>query len=204
MISEEQLLEEYKPLVEKIAKITYTSSSVIGIDDLIQIGKMAVINAVRTFDPSCGPNLKSYINLLVRQAIFKEAGTFCGVFTLPQKVLSKASRINRLYNDGVSLEKIQDLTETPIDNIKDLLILYRHITTKGIHDALNKAYESSPDVMKFLQNLSLTKIEESILWDKILGDKDVDYIAKESGLTIRHVYEIENNLKSRIIEKIYE
>lgn len=204
MISEEQILEEYKPLIEKIAKITYTSSSVIGIDDLIQIGKMAVINALRTFDPSCGPNLKSYINLLVRQAIFKEAGTFCGVFTLPEKVLSKASRITRLYNDGISIELIQKLTDTSAENIKDLLILYRHITTVGIHDALYKIEQNSPDVMKFLNSLALSPIEESILWDKILGDKDVDYIAKESGLTIRNIYEIENNLKSRIIEKIYE
>lgn len=95
MMTEDQdviaILNEYHYIVKSIVRLTCHSSAAIDVHDLYQIGDLAILEAVKSYDPSCGTTIKSFVGTVVRNAIFHEAGRFLGVFTVDHRVTSLAA-----------------------------------------------------------------------------------------------------------------
>lgn len=195
-----KVLEEYSGLVRSIASSAITSSSAIGFADLCQIGDYAVLKAVKTFDPSCGANIKTYISKIVRQDIYNEAGRFLGIFTVDHKVTSLAAKINALHEKGFSDEEIADKLSKDIKQIKNLRIIYkrRDICELSVVDNSYTDICNETTIKSILDQAVTCHVDEIILNERILGSSTVEEVSKALEVSKSQVYSLENDLKDRI------
>lgn len=71
--SSHELLEQYSPLVKRIAQhlLLRLPSSVV-LDDLVQAGMIGLLEAAKRFDPSKGASFETYAGIRIRGAIIDE------------------------------------------------------------------------------------------------------------------------------------
>lgn len=204
------ILQDYGGLIKKIAISAVKSSSVISEDDLFQVGVLAALNAIRVYDPSYGTNIKAYVGQAVRRAIYNEAASFLGVFTVDRRVTEIAARVNRMVNQGKTDQEIAEkLTESlkrnfDVDHIRDLRMAYagRNLAS-NIHetDLIETEVRS---IESLLEDIPSSPEEHTVLRDKILGDKNVATISSLLNISRKKVYEIERELTAKIKKKIKE
>jgi RNA polymerase sigma factor (sigma-70 family) len=201
-----QILDDYRPIVRRIAHSAITSSAVIDIADFYQIGEIAVLQAIRAYDPSCGTNIRSYVSRSVRRAIFNEAARFLGVLTVDRRVTEVAAKASKLSEQGFSDRDIarrlnQDSSRNfDEDHVRDLRIAYarRHIQVE--EDCAVE--ESVVSIEEFLSGVPTNDTEQYVLKHKILGRETADSIATFLSISRSLVYEIEAALTARIEEAI--
>src|SRR5690606_23814772 len=105
----EEILNTYAPLVRRIAKSACYSSAAIDLTDLCQVGEIAVLRAIKAYDPSSGTNIRSFVAKIVRQDIYNEAARFLGVFTVDHRVTSLAAKVNQLSLAGHTDDHIAEV-----------------------------------------------------------------------------------------------
>lgn len=201
-----QILDDYRPIVRRIAHSAITSSAAVDVSDFYQIGEIAVLQAVRSYDPTCGTNIRSYISRAVRRAVFNEAARFLGVLTVDRRVTEMAAKAARFFEQGHSDQEIarrlnQDGSRNIDENhVRDLRIAYsrRHIQPQeeGVCD------EITPSIVDLLSGIPTNENERYVLMNKILGRQSADDIALHLSISRSLVYEIEATLTTRIEEAI--
>ena len=205
-----ELLNEYGPLVKRIARSACYSSASIDFADLCQVGEVAVLRAIKVYDPSFGTTIKSFVSRAVRQDIYNEAARFLGVFTVDHRVTSLAAKASKLHANGKTDEEIATiLTESgsrrfDADHVRDLRIAYtrrQHIDLMP-DDAMDNAGSEEDSIQELLRGIVESPAEQVILKKRIMGGASVKEIADELGLTVRQVYETEADLKKRIRQAI--
>jgi RNA polymerase sigma factor for flagellar operon FliA len=68
-----EFLEEYSPLVRKIAQhLQFRLPSSVDLDDLLQAGMIGLVEAYRNFDGDKGASIKTYASIRVRGAMIDE------------------------------------------------------------------------------------------------------------------------------------
>ncbi len=200
------LLEEYGYIVRRIAKSAHYSSAAIDLADLYQVGEIAVLKAIKSYDPGGGTTIKSYVSSVVRNEIFREAARFLGVFTVDHRVMSLAAKVNKLHATGKTDTEIADVLNTSsnrnfdAEHVRDLRIAYsrRHHVTVADDDALDDAATTESTIQSILQGVVHNTAERTILEKKIMGDTSVKDLARFSCIPARQVYDIERDLKDRI------
>lgn len=201
-----QILDDYRPIVRRIAHSAITSSAAVDVADFYQVGEIAVLQAIRAYDPSCGTNIRSYVSRAVRRAIFNEAARFLGVLTVDRRVTEMAANAAKLSAQGLSDLDIarrlnQDLSRNLDEgHVRDLRIAYsrRHIQAQN---------EETPEeqvvsIEDFLSNIPTNENERYVLKHKILGRDSAENIAAHLSISRSLVYEIETSLTARIEEAI--
>lgn len=201
-----QILDDYRPIVRRIAHSAITSSAAVDVADFYQVGEIAVLQAVRAYDPSCGTNIRSYVSRSVRRAIFNEAARFLGVLTVDRRVTETAAKAARLFQQGHCDKEIarrlnQDLSRHfDEDHVRDLRIAYsrRHIQVEDE----DRAEEAVVSIEDFLSGIPTNENERYVLKHKILGRDTADNIAAHLSISRSLVYEIEAALTAKIEEAI--
>jgi len=212
-ISEEEvesLLDEYRPIVTRIARSAFYSSAAIDVNDLIRVGEFAVLQAVKAYDPTCGTTIRSFVSRVVRNEIFHEAARFLGVFTVDHRVTSLAAKVNKLHAKGQSDTEIAEVLNASgsrnfdADHVRDLRIAYsrRQHSALTDDDALEEYSAEENTIQELLRGVVQNPIEQTILDERILGDKSVKDVACILCLSQRQVYDLENQLKDRIRKAI--
>lgn len=206
-LQEEELLRtlnEYRGFVRKIAFTAITSSSTIDVEDLCQVGELAVLRAVRTYDPACGRNIKSYICSCIRQDIYNEAARFLGIFTVDHKVTEAGARITKLYAEGKTYSEITDILNQRYpgsnwteERVFDTKLAYSRRSSVSIEHEPEVSEEAH--LKEFLLSLVHNDTEKFILLNRILGNYSVEAAAVDLQKSIRDVYAIESALKQRIV-----
>jgi RNA polymerase sigma factor (sigma-70 family) len=202
----ETILDNYGPLIKKIARSACFSSATIDILDLIQVGEIAALRAVKKYDPSAGATIRSYVARLVRQDIYREAARFLGVFTVDPRVTSLAAKANRMSLDGHSDESIATALDESssyaldADHVRDLRLAYsrrQYVVTQD-DDALDESDADQHTIKELLIEIVQDEPDKIILDNRILGTSSVRDIARLLSVSPRRVYELENDLKDRI------
>jgi len=104
--SADQLYDRHKGLIRSLTNsIVVNNISVVSNEDLQQAGAMALIVALKSYDPSLG-SFQSYIRRCIRNALLEQANAFNSVFTVDEKVRRQANSISRLRKQGLSDETI--------------------------------------------------------------------------------------------------
>lgn len=206
-LNDEELLrtlEEYTGFIRKVAYTAVTSSPAINVDDLCQVGQLAVLRAVRSYDPTCGRNIKSYICSCIRQDIYNEAARFLGVFTVDHRVTEMGAKINRLADSGKTDLEIADILNERYpgrnwseSRVYDLRLAYsrRHAVTIEVEP---EEIPESLYIEQFLESVVQSESDSRILHERILGDRSAQDMADEMGISIKKFYSLESGLKSRI------
>lgn len=200
-----QILEQYHPFVRYIAKRAFHSSSALDINDLYQVGDMAVLRAVKAYDPSSGSNIKSFVTNSIRHAIFNEAARFLGVLTVDFRTTGLASMASKMHEKGQSDEEIAAaLTEKygrnfDADHARDLRITYsRRHYTQVQEDITVEGIENDLSIKDLLDSVVKDATDRVILDKRILGGCSVEYIVATLHISRKAVSKRETCLKARI------
>jgi len=204
------LLNEYSPIVRRIARSACYSSATIDLNDLHQIGDIAVIQAVKSYDPTCGTTIKSFVSRVVRNEIFHEAARFLGVFTVDHRVTSLASNVNKLYASGKDDEEIVDILsksnnrKLDVEHVRDLRITYerRQHTCVEEDDAMEDYVAEEGTIRDILSDVIRNDTDKIILEERIMGDVSAKELAFRFNVTQGRFYDMENDLKERIKKAI--
>jgi RNA polymerase sigma factor (sigma-70 family) len=209
-MSEEEvidLLNEYNPLIRSVAHSACYSSASIDFADLCQVGDMAVLRAIKSYNPTYGTSIKSFVAKIVRQDVYNEAARFLGVFTVDRRVTSLAAKVNRLYSKGKTDDEIAILLNSEssrrsfdADHIRDLRIIYNHRQHVDLQD--DDKHEDDiaehSTIHELLYSVVRCDLEKTILEKRLLGNTSVKELQRDLNLSKRHIYIIENDLKARI------
>lgn len=205
-MTEDDILNEYASLVRHIARSACYSSTAIDFADLCQVGEMAVLRAIKSYDPSCGSNIRSFITRLVRQDIYNEAARFLGVFTVDRRVTSLASKVNKLCNSGKTDEEIASILsgsgERNFDalHVRDLRIAYSRRQQVAIEseELTDNNFADENTIKDLLDSVVKNNAERVILENRILKDATVADVSHLLNINQSRVYSIESSLKKRI------
>lgn len=207
----EEILKEYQDIVISIARSAYYSSSAIDFFDLCQIGNLAVLTAVRSYDPAAGSNIRSYVSRIVKREIYNEAGRFLGVFTVDHRLTRLAALTNTLRQQGCSDEEIAHrLSEKSGRNITtehvvDLYTTYVHRFLSEVPEEIEyEPYYAEDSISSILESVVNNDVDRLILGRRIMGDSTASDVAKELQITRKKVYELERVLRERIKHAIEE
>jgi len=122
---EESVLQQFRPIINRIVRTAFCNSPVVDQDDLIQVASLAAVRAVQRYDASAGATLRSYVAQAIRRAVYEEASHFSGPFTLSKGTLSQAAKVRKLESSGKTEADIAASTGLDIVEVNDLLSLYR-------------------------------------------------------------------------------
>jgi RNA polymerase sigma factor (sigma-70 family) len=204
------LLNEYGPIVRRIARSACYSSSTIDYDDLCQVGDIAILRAVKSYNPTYGTSIKSFVQHIIRQDIYNEAARFLGVLTVDHRVTSLAAKANQLHAKGKTDEEIAEiLTESghrnfDADHVTDLRMAYtcRQFADLPSDNTLDDDTTEESTIQELLDQVVRDGDERFILQQRFIGDATVKDVAHWLGLSEGQVYKIENDLKDRIRKAI--
>lgn len=207
-----QILDQYHSLVKHIANTACYSSASIDINDLYQVGDMAVLRAVKAYDPSSGKSIKSFVANSIRNAIFNEAAKFLGVFTVDIRTTNQASHACKMHENGKTDDEIADtLTKRhgrtfDVDHVKALRISYsrRQYSTIENSQVIDNSIETDYAIQDIFASIVKDDVDKQILEQRLLGSASIEDVAKTLDMSKKSVYERESLLKHRIKRAIEE
>jgi len=196
-------IQELEPIIKRIANKTHHISPVISKEDLEQVGRLSAFKALRSFDPTKGKSIKSYIYKCVQRAIYEEASSFYGPYRLPHRILRLCSKINTLAGveaSGEEISSILNAEKSPIkkttpDTVRKLKVLYRGVASDS--DCLC----SNDD--HFLQEITVSELERNILYYRYIHNYSLKETSQILGISIGRLRGLEAILKGRIRD-LYE
>jgi RNA polymerase sigma factor (sigma-70 family) len=199
-------ISDYKPIIQRIARSTCYSSAAIDYNDLCQVGEIAAFRAIKLYDPSYGSNIKSFVTCAIRREIYHEAAKFLGVFTVDRRVTALAAKVQRLSDKGHSDEEIAKTVGKTVHHVRDLRRVYgkRAVACVTSCDVLYDEDFTLQGLRDILLKISDNQTDHIILVNRILGNASVKDVARSLNLSMARVYVLENQLKEKIRQAIYE
>ena len=104
--SSDKLYAKYKGMIRSmIHSVVVNNPSVVSIEDLQQAGALALVVALKSYDPSEG-SFHSYIRRCIRNALLQQANSFNSGVTVDEKVRRQANAIVKMRSQGLSDDDI--------------------------------------------------------------------------------------------------
>lgn len=102
----EKLYARHRGLIGSLIRtIVINNKAVVSVADLQQVGALALVVALQSYDPSLG-SLSAYVRRCIRNALLEEANSFSGVFTVDEKLRRQANRAQQMRKAGKSDQEI--------------------------------------------------------------------------------------------------
>jgi RNA polymerase sigma factor (sigma-70 family) len=195
----EKLYARHKGLIGSLIKsIVVNNRSVVSIADLQQVGAMALIVALKTYDPSLG-SLSSYVRKCIRNALLEEANSFSGVFTVDEKIRRQANKAYQMRRAGKPDQEIMNYlgirTHSTYLSLLNLIENQSVEITEIEHLASDTLDEET--LHKILDELGLSSIERQVV-DLFMRHLSIDEIERTTGLDRTQI----TNIKVVITDKI--
>lgn len=183
-----------------INSIVVNNPAVVDTQDLQQAGAMALIVALRSYDPSLG-SLPSYIRKCIRNALLEQANSFSGVFTTDEKVRRQANQIRKLRSEGLSDEEI--MARLGVKNRATFLSLVDLVDSVYVNvDQVDTVADSSLDedgIFKMLGEIGLDKQEMEFV-NLTVKNHSMDEIASIMQVGRSTLYTIKASIRDKILE----
>jgi RNA polymerase sigma factor (sigma-70 family) len=197
----QDIIVKYTNIVKSMVRRIIINGNMVSTEDLEQVGMLALVNAIRTYDSSVG-SLPSYLRACIRNAIIAEANKCCSVFTIDPRVRVQVNQIIKLRREGHDNESImQTLGIRNRDRFLSLLSLV-DIEVEILSDdiaANDTSMFDVQDVYRVLNDIQLEDQEKDLI---------VLTIANQSRKTIMRSLSLDGvqyaNLKKQVIKKILE
>lgn len=181
-----------------INSIVVNNRSVVSIEDLQQAGALALIVALRTYDPSVG-TFQSYIRCCIRNALLEEANSFNGIFTVDEKLRRQTNAILKMRAQGLSDEII--MTRLGIKTratFLSLLELGNHAIDLAQVDIEDNFSPDAKDILYLLDEIGLSKTELQFV-NLTISNYSMDDIAEEMKLSRSHLFTIKATIRDKIL-----
>lgn len=190
----EKLLEKYTPLVYKIAnKYTRKRPSVLDYDDLVQAGRMGLLDAIEKFDPNNAnkAQFQTYARFRVEGSILDEINDMDWTpRSVRQNIKKVLLGIEHHYNHTSHEPTVEDIAsrvELGIDETKQALIQMNKTYVTQVDNEIIEIVGPSTDA----EHAELKSIIK-VAMDKVLTEKEKDFIIMKyfSGFTNREIQEV--------------
>jgi RNA polymerase sigma factor (sigma-70 family) len=182
-----------------INSIVVNNPSVVDTQDLQQVGALALIVALKSYDPSLG-SFSGYIRKCVHNALLEQANSFNPVFTVDEKVRRQANSIVRLRREGLSDGDI--MTRLGIKTPATFLSLLGLVKGNAIDiDKTEVVSELSFEVdgiFKILDEIGLTESETQFI-GLITKNHSMDDIIGIMEMSRSHLYTIKASIRDKIL-----
>lgn len=190
---------KYRGLIRSlINSIVVNNPSVVDYQDLQQVGAMAVVTALQSYDPSQG-SLPSYIRRCIRNALLEQANIFNGVFTVDEKVRRRGNQVRKMRRSGMSDEEI--MSGLGIKTRATFLSLVELVDSHAVDiEHVEVSADSTLDeksIMKMLIEIGLSKIEIKFV-DLTINNYSMDAIAEQMQLSRSTLYSIKTSIRDKI------
>jgi len=206
----EETLEQYDQLIRSIANSAITSSAVSDRSDLMQVGRIAAMKAIQSYDSSYGASMRTHVRKAVRNAIYDEAARFIGPMTIADHVItSLAAEVGRLHEDGQddaqiasSLSRNRVRFECSEEYVRALRFLYQKRHASELSESLvdGDEFVTEDAIMRLLAQLETTPLEHSIIYERWLGTATPEMIMERHSVSRRHFQRVQGQLKTRLYE----
>ena len=124
---ENVIIIELLPLVRKIA-FHLARRSTDPIEDILQVGVLGLINAVKRYDSSVSANFKTYATYFITGEIRHYLRDKASVIKAPREIYELTYRVNKIINELRDLEgnipsekTIASELKTPVDKVREVM-----------------------------------------------------------------------------------
>jgi len=195
----EKLYARHKGLIGSLIKsIVINNKSVVSTADLQQVGAMALIVALKSYDSSLG-SLSAYVRKCIRNALLEEANSFSGVFTVDEKLRRQANKAYQMRREGkpdqVIMETLGIKTEATYRSLLNL-VENKTVDIEQIEHLASISLDEE-NILRVLDDIGLSKIERRVV-SLLMGQATLDQIEQETGLTRSEI----TNIKVVVSDKI--
>lgn len=184
------VVAQYEPLVMKLAKryiSILATTGAIDMDDLMQAGRMAILQAQPRYDPAGGASFLSFVINPIRWALLRAIGYNAHTNTIPEPMIYLDAPItDKDGNETARIELIEDLNIQPFDE-------------KVIED------ENAQEIRAAVSRLRSKKQAEII--DRVyFRDQSRAAAAADMGISYNYLTEEERTAKRRLRhdQRLYE
>lgn len=182
-----------------INSIVVNNPAVVDTQDLQQAGAMALILALRSYDPSLG-SLPSYIRKCVRNALIEQANSFNGVFTTDEKVRRQANQIRKLRAEGLDDDTI--MARLGVRSRATFLSLLDLVDCSSIDlDQVETPGDISfeeEDIFRMLGEIGLSDQEMEFV-NLTVRNYSMDDMATEMGVSRSTLYTVKASIRDKIL-----
>jgi len=198
--SADKVYAQHRGLIRSlINSIVVNNPSVVDAQDLQQAGALALIIALRSYDPSLG-SFQSYIRKCIRNALLEQANSFTSVFTVDEKVRRQANAIIKMRVEGLSDDTI--MTRLGIKTRATFLSLLGLVESHSVDlDQVDIEAEASIEeesIYKMLDEVGLSKPEIQFI-NLVTNSHSMDDIMIEMHVGRSHLYTIKASIRDKIL-----
>lgn len=177
------VVKQYEPYLQKMANryaFALSRTGAVDMDDLIQVGRIAIIEAIKQYKPDRGSFIK-LLSYYVRNAMRKEVGIDGNTGTLPPVPLSLDEPLSD-ETEATLGDILPDPGAVPLDE-PIMLDESRRETSEQIRAALDRMKHDK-------QRAAI-----SLVW---LEEKSKQSAADELGVNLKYFYELERTGRSSL------
>lgn len=181
------------PLVKRVAH-TLARRSTDPVEDIIQVGSLGLIKAIRLYNPKISRNFKSYATYLITGEIRHYLRDKANMIKAPRAIQELAYRVHKM-----TLEMIEELGERPteaqiakkmdvsVDKVQEAIDADRRKTTLSLDQI---AYQDDDDFSNWSDKIADLSYEnvQSVLEDRMLLTESLAKIEPELKQIVEMVY----------------
>lgn len=191
----------YRGLIRSlINSIVVNNPSVVDTQDLQQVGAMALMGALESYDASQG-SLPSYIRQCIRRALLEQANSFGRVFTVDEKVRRQANAVRKMQRDGVGDAEIMERLgiKTRATFLSLLQLVSTHTTEiDEVEVPADEQGLDETDILKMLDEIGLSESEMTFV-KLTISNHSMQQIAQMMELGRSSVYAIKASIRDKIL-----
>jgi len=200
--SVDKLYAQYKGLIKSLAsKIVINNPSVISSEDLTQAGALALLTAIRSYDPTIG-SFKTYLRRCIINALLEQANSFNPAITVDEKVRRQVNAIIKLRGEGIEDDEIMKRlgirTRATFLSLQALSNAAVDIDQLDPSDFPDSKLEDHNLVM-LLNNMGLSDIELDFISLSMQGC-DLEKISESTGLSLKQLRKLKASVKDKIMQ----
>lgn len=203
------LVECSLKLVQKIVSGFHLSYTGISRDDLIQIGALGALKAIKAYDFKCTGSFKTYATKFIKGEILHYLRDKANIVKIPREIISNIAKIKNAVQElnpadfnPLSIDAIAQKTGIDKKKIEGIL---NNDYTNGVLSLDQKVYspdglETLADIVQNTDQISYTELydnkkmlefalnklsqtEKKIISDYYINDKNKKQISKETGIS---------------------
>lgn len=199
--SADRVYAKHRGLIRSlINSIVVNNPSVVDTQDLQQAGALALIVALRSYDPSLG-SFASYIRKCIRNALLEQANSFNSVVTVDEKVRRQANAIQKMRLEGLSDDTI--MTRLGIKTRATFISLSklvdaRTVELENVEVAAPTSVLDEQSIHRMLDEVGLNTQEMKFV-HLVIDNHSMDDIMKEMAISRSSLYSIKASIRDKIL-----
>ncbi len=198
--SADKIYAQHRGLIRSLVNsVVVNNPSVVDSQDLQQVGAMALLTALKSYDPSLG-SFPSYVRKCIRNALLEQANSFNKVFTVDEKVRRQVNAIIKMRKEGIDDNEI--MTRLGVKTKATFLSLLGLVDNKPVSldhsDVETESSMEEEELCKTLDEVGLAAVEIRFV-HLVISNHSMDEIMDKMSVSRSRLYTIKKSIHNKIL-----